>query len=201
MREFPPEVARYFRLLPLGINSYPKSMATAVLFNRLRAEEPRLNEIYTHHIFHVARDVTHLKDDDWIPLTVHVAAVLGMAGYKNWSSEEARKQMCKVGDAILSTSLFRAAFSFLSPSLIASRFANRYKDNFRGVEPKATQLTQTSARVFMQFEKSIFPPFYVDVYNGMFEAALARSRAETVTSHVESVTDSTSSSMFTWTLS
>jgi hypothetical protein len=198
VKTLPVCVDRYARSLPQGLNSYPQHAVTAICYNRLRQQAPELDLLARHHVAMASASLDSLSDKAWIPLTLHVAAVLAAIELHGWQKEQAQEAFKKHGEAMLSGLWYRPMFHLLSPSLVVSRFSEKYNKDFRGITTSTKQLSQTSARLHMEFPVNLYPAPYVDAYNGVFQAALEASRATAVVAQTQNVTETSSISLFFW---
>ena len=188
---------QYLHQLPHGILSYPDCRATAVLFNQIVRDHPSI----LTQCAHPALDTpgTPRRDDrTWLPLTVQVSAVLALVDLNKGSIPRTHQQLRDYGKTILSTPAYKLIFFVLSPMFIVMGVSNRYGRDFRGVKATSHEITRTSGKMTLIFPAKVYPLAYVDAYNGPSAAALLCAGGKDVKSHVETVSDDKSTSLFNW---
>ena len=191
------QVDQYLQQLPQGITSYPDCWATAVLFNRIVADHPHVLARCAHPAL-AAPGAPARDDRSWIPLTVQVSCVLALIDLHHGSVPRAQQQLRAYGADILSTPAYKLLFFVLSPAFIVMGVSNRYSRDFRGVRAASHEMTRTSGKMTLSFPPRLYSAAYVHAYNGLFEAALHCSGGKEVKSAVETVADTSATSLFTW---
>lgn len=192
-------VNRYLASLPKGPEGYKDCSVTAVLYRRLLRDESHIKIVLdASAAFFASHQRVATQDTTHIALTLHVAAVLAFAQTRQLSSSQTKAQIRSYGRDILSGPIYRRVFSLLSPSVMLLAAPHRYAHDFKGVKLVSKQLSKTSGSLTVTHPPHIYPAFYVESYNGIFEAGAEAASAQDVTSSLQEFTDIGSTSVFTW---
>lgn len=191
------QVDSYLKKLPAGIASYPECRVTAVLLNKIVKDHPDILARCQHPGV-TAAQLAAGDDAQFLPLTVHVAAVLALVDKHHGSAAKAKQQLRAYGIKILATARYKVMFFVLSPMFIVMGVGSRYGRDFLGVKAKSESLSKTSARLTLSCPANLYPEAYVTAYNGIFEAAIECAGGRDVKSVVERAEETQSITQFSW---
>lgn len=191
-------ISQYLASLTKGPESYPDCAVTAILYRRLLHDEIHIKNILNAVPFFATQQLATIQDATFIPLTLHVAAVLAFAQARQLSCPQMKLQIKRYGKEILSGPIYRRLFALLSPSLVIMGAGYRYSRDFKGATATGSQLSKNSARMTLTNPANVFPRFYIESYNGLFEASLEAAAAVDATSRLNKFSDVGSETIFDW---